>query len=521
MAPPRPWAIVGGLVAAALAVAAGAGVARLIDVVSPIDAVARAAIDRTPEWLKTWAIDQFGTDNKRVLRGGIYAVLAVTAGATAIAHGHRRWAAPTAYTVFGVLGAWAAVTRAEQTAAALIPVAIAAVVGAATVDRLVRQQPIEIPGPSVAASGWQRRRFLRGAAVASGAAVVLGTYARASRRAEITELEAERELPLPAAQGATAPGAEIDETTPAATDSTGTVTALRDITPFVTPNDDFYRIDTAPTYPLISSADWQLDISGLVDQPITLTYDELLAMPMIERTITLCCVSNEVGGPYIGNAVWQGVLLKDVLDLAGVQPAAEQVFSTSYDGWTCGFPTSVALDGRDNLVAVGMNGEPLPLDHGFPVRLVVPGLYGYVSATKWLRRIELTTWDEASGYWIPRGWARDAPVKTHSRIDVPRRRDTLAEGPVAIAGVAWAQHRGIAKVEVRIDDGDWRVANLGDDVSDDAWRQWWFDWQATPGEHRLQVRATDNDGETQTEVVAPVAPDGATGYHTRTVTVGG
>jgi DMSO/TMAO reductase YedYZ molybdopterin-dependent catalytic subunit len=242
-------------------------------------------------------------------------------------------------------------------------------------------------------------------------------------------------------------------------------------------------------------------------------------MAQVERIITLCCVSNTVGGDLIGNAVWQGVLLRDVLDRAGVQAGAEQVFSRSVDGFTCGFPVTATQD-RDCLIAVGMNGEALPLRHGFPARLVVPGLYGYVSATKWLEQIELTTWDAEEGYWVPRGWSRDGPIKTHSRIDVPRRGDDVSAGPTAVAGVAWAQHRGIAKVEVRVDDGPWQEARLGDDVTDDAWRQWVYEWDATPGDHKLQVRATDRTGETQTDEVAPPAPNGATGYHTRRVSVG-
>jgi DMSO/TMAO reductase YedYZ molybdopterin-dependent catalytic subunit len=230
-------------------------------------------------------------------------------------------------------------------------------------------------------------------------------------------------------------------------------------------------------------------------------------------------VSNEVGGEYISNASFQGVMLADLLNEAGVQSGAEQVFSTSLDGWTCGFPVAVALDGRDAMIAVGMNGEALPLEHGFPARLVVPGLYGYVSATKWLSTIELNKWDDAEGFWVPRGWARDAPIKTQSRIDVPRDGEKVKAGSAKIAGIAWAQHRGIDKVEVRINDGDWQEARLANDVTIDAWRQWVLDWDATPGKYTIQVRATDKDGNTQTADEAPPDPDGATGYHTRTVKV--
>jgi hypothetical protein len=257
----------------------------------------------------------------------------------------------------------------------------------------------------------------------------------------------------------------------------------------------------------------------MIDHEIVMSYDQLLAQPMVERMVTLCCVSNEVGGDLIGNAVWQGVLLRPLLEEAGVHPEAEQVFSESVDGFTCGFPVAAALDGRDCLIALGMNGEPLPRAHGFPARLVVPGLYGYVSATKWLQRIELTTWGASQGYWIPRGWSREGPIKTQSRIDVPRPNETVKAGTVTVAGVAWAQQRGVAKVEIRIDGGEWREARLGDGAGVDAWKQWVYEWDAAPGDHSLQVRATDTTNHPQTEQVAPPAPNGATGYHTRHLTV--
>jgi len=262
-----------------------------------------------------------------------------------------------------------------------------------------------------------------------------------------------------------------------------------------------------------------MDINGRVDNPLRLTYDDLLARPQVERIVTIACVSNEVGGDLIGNAVWQGVLLADLLNEVGVHSDATQVFGVSVDGWTSGFPVEVAQDGRDAMIAIGMNGEPLPLKHGFPARMIVPGLYGYVSATKWLSRIQLTTWDEAIGYWVPRGWSRDAPIKTQSRIDVPQRGQTVAAGPTTIAGIAWAQHRGVAKVEVRIDDGIWNEARLGADVTVDTWRQWLYQWESTPGDHTIQVRATDNNGDTQIEELSRPDPNGATGYHTRAVTV--
>jgi hypothetical protein len=272
-------------------------------------------------------------------------------------------------------------------------------------------------------------------------------------------------------------------------------------------------VDTAVFVPSVSADGWTLRVHGMVDRPITLTYEELVARPLIERDITLACVSNEVGGPYVGNARWVGAPLADLLREAGVRPGADQLVSRSSDGWTAGTPTSVVLDGRDAMLAVSMNGEPLPLEHGFPVRMVVPGLYGYVSATKWLVDLELSTFAAFDPYWVQRGWAEQAPVKTQSRIDTPRAGDRLRAGTIPVAGVAWAQHRGIRAVEVQVDDGPWIPAELGAEDTVDTWRQWMFPWEATAGTHRLTVRATDGSGIEQTAEVVPPFPDGATGHH--------
>jgi DMSO/TMAO reductase YedYZ molybdopterin-dependent catalytic subunit len=291
------------------------------------------------------------------------------------------------------------------------------------------------------------------------------------------------------------------------------------VAPFVTPNGDFYRIDTALFVPQVRTEGWTLRVHGMVDRELELTFDDLLGRELVEADVTLACVSNEVGGDLIGNARWLGARLDELLREAGVQRGATQLVPRSRDGFAAGFPTEVALDGREALVAVGMNGEPLPLRHGFPARLVVPGLYGYVSATKWLTEIELTTWDAFDSYWVRRGWAKEAPIKTQSRIDTPRSGASLRPGRVAVAGVAWAQGRGIEAVEVQVDDGPWRPARLAAAVGDDTWRQWVYEWDAEAGDHVLAVRATDGTGETQPEErVAPI-PDGATGWHTIEVSV--
>jgi DMSO/TMAO reductase YedYZ molybdopterin-dependent catalytic subunit len=291
------------------------------------------------------------------------------------------------------------------------------------------------------------------------------------------------------------------------------------LSPFTTPNLAFYRIDTALVVPQIQAEDWSLRIHGMVDRELRLTYDELLARPMIETDVTMTCVSNEVGGGLVGNARWQGVRLADLLDEVGVQDGATQIVGRSADGWTNGFPTANATDGRDAIVAVAMNGEPLPIEHGFPARIVVPGLYGYVSATKWVTELELTGFDDFDGYWVRRGWAKEAPIRTQSRIDTPKGLARIAPGRTAVAGVAWAQLRGVDKVEVRVDDGPWVEARLAEVPSDATWRQWVHEWDATPGRHTITTRATDGTGETQPEERMAPIPSGATGWHNVVVSV--
>jgi DMSO/TMAO reductase YedYZ molybdopterin-dependent catalytic subunit len=293
---------------------------------------------------------------------------------------------------------------------------------------------------------------------------------------------------------------------------------IEGITPLMTPNDDFFRIDTALSVPRVDLANWRLEIKGNVRTPFSISYDELLAMPQVEAPITLACVSNRVGGTLIGTAMWQGVEVRTLLDRAGVEPSGEQIVGTSVDGYNAGFPTSAAFDGRSSLVAIGMNGVPLPLDNGFPARIVVEGLYGYVSSTKWLRSIELTEWDSFNGYWIQQGWAKDGPIKMSSRIDVPRNGARQPEGIVTLAGVAWAPNTGVAAVEVLID-GVWRRATLGDSLSGGVWRQWYYDWNAKKGEHEIAVRCIDADGQVQTGEITPNPIAGHTGWEYRSITI--
>lgn len=295
--------------------------------------------------------------------------------------------------------------------------------------------------------------------------------------------------------------------------------AIDGATPLLTPTTSFFRIDVADAVPVVDASTWRMSVKGRVARPFDLSYDELLALPQVAAPITLACVSNRVGGGLIGTAVWQGVELRTLLERAGVDPTGTQIVGRSVDGFTAGFPTSLALDGRPALVAVGMNGEPLPRDHGFPARLVVAGLFGYVSATKWLSSIELTGWKDFDGYWITRGWAKEGPVLSSSRIDVPFEEARVPAGEVTLAGVAWAPMAGVAGVEVRIDDGPWSSTQLGPVLADGAWRQWRRPWAATPGRHTITVRVIDGNGQVQEAARRPVLPAGATGLDERVVTV--
>lgn len=293
-----------------------------------------------------------------------------------------------------------------------------------------------------------------------------------------------------------------------------TVVPDGEMLPFITPQSQFYRIDTAiGNTPQLDAATWNMRITGMVDRDVVLTLADINALPQASHVITLGCVSNEVGGDLIGTAEWGGVLLVDVLKLAGVQAGAEQLVSTSVDGWTCGTPLDAVLDGRPAMLVTSMNGEPLSYEHGFPVRMVVPGLFGYVSATKWLSEINITTWDAFDAYWVDRGWSKTGPFLASSRIDVPRDGATVASGTVMVGGFAWAPRSGVSAVQLRVDEGEWQDAQLLDGASGDTWTQWKYEWSAGVGEHRLTVRCVNGDGEVQTDEETRVDPDGARGHH--------
>jgi DMSO/TMAO reductase YedYZ molybdopterin-dependent catalytic subunit len=476
---------------------------------SPIIAVGQSAIDATPEWLKSFAIRTFGSQDKTVLLAGIAAALVVFAIVLGIASVRRVQAGVVGLLVLGAVGVAAALSRPTARAADALP-AVAAAGAGVTALLLLRGTLVPSEAWHPVAGGVQpaaldRRRFLLGAAAGALAAVTAGSVGSVlARRFRADASRAAVRIPTavspaePELAGIPVPG----------------------LSPLYTPNDRFYRVDTALLVPSVMAEDWRLRVHGMVDREITLDYERLLSRPLIERDITLACVSNPVGGRYVGNARWVGAPLRELLEEVGVHPAADQLVGRSVDGFTTGTPTAIAMDGRDAMLAVAMNGEPLPLPHGFPVRMIVPGLYGYVSATKWLVELELTTFEAFDPYWVRRGWAEQAPVKTMSRIDTPTPFLRVPPGTVPVAGVAWAQHRGIDRVELRVDRGPWIEAELAAVDTIDTWRQWLVRWDAAPGDHRLEVRATDGTGATQTADRSEPFPDGATGHHTVLVHVG-
>ena len=504
--PVRRSALLGalaGLLAALAALAAAELAAVLVrPEASPVVAVGGSVIDATPTWLKEFAIRQFGTNDKPVLIGSILAVLVLLSLVTGALAVRRRVIGLAGVAVLGLVGAAAAATRPAAEALDPLPSLVGAVIGAMALILLLR--PV---AESAAATDESRRQVLVTALCVGAAAVAAGTVGRLvnSRRGDVSAARAAVDLPVPGSVATPLPA--------------GSELRIKDLSPFTTPNKDFYRVDTALVVPQVGTDGWTLKVHGMVDKEIELTFDQLLARDLVERDITLTCVSNEVGGKYAGNARWLGAPLADLLEEAGVDPRADMILSTSTDGMTIGTPTAVVMDGRDALLAVGMNGEPLPAEHGFPVRMVVPGLYGYVSATKWLTDLELTRFDAATPYWTKRGWAKKAPIRTMSRIDTPRPFAKPQPGRVAVAGVAWAQHRGVAKVEVRVDGGAWQKARLAEVPSTDTWRQWVWEWDATSGSHTLEVRATDSTGATQPEKRRTPYPSGATGWHSTAVTV--
>ncbi|MGW9173372.1 molybdopterin-dependent oxidoreductase [Streptomyces decoyicus] len=523
-----------GLVAgyAALGVAELAAVAVRPEA-GPVTAVGGAAIDRTPAAVKDWAIRNFGTNDKLILELGILTALALFAMALGVPAPRFRRTASAGVLVFGVVGALAATGRPDSTGVLdALPSVVGALVAAAVLFLLAgclagsgrspqasdsASDPASDPASDSvfgSFSAVDRRRFVlgvAGVAAASTGAGYLGGRLNAADAAQAAESRATVKLPAPASAAPALPR--------------GVDLKLPGLSPFTTPHRDFYRVDTALTVPRVDVGTWKLRIHGMgVRRPLAVDFQDLLHRRLVERDITMTCVSNEVGGSYVGTARWLGVRLAGLLEEAGVRPPskggpADQLVARSVDGMTLGTPVETVMDGRDALLAVGMNGEPLPFEHGFPVRMLVPGLFGYVSACKWIQDIELTTFDVYDPYWVRRDWAAKAPVKTASRIDTPKPFAHVEAGTVAVAGVAWAQHKGIDRVEVRVDGGPWQRTELAAEGPVDTWRQWSWGWRARSGTHTLEVRATDRTGYTQTDKRARTLPDGASGWHSVVVTV--
>jgi len=522
------WAgALAGALSAAVAVATSELIAGLVPgTPSLVIAMGALAISLQPPGAKDFMAGLFGTNDKAALNiMVVVAVLAIAAVAGAVA-ARRFRAGASVFVVFGVV---AAVAAAAQPLAAPFPaIATAAIATAAGLAglRLLLDLAPRIPAVATAAAApeatpadapvgpasedleWTRRRFLIASALTLGGVAVAGTLGRIRLDAQHpTGVVSSTKLP-----------AALMPVAPLAADQ---VLQAPGLSPMVIPNDQFYRIDTALEVPQVDVSSWHLDVKGMVDHPLAFTYDELLAMPLYEQYVTIACVSNTVGGPLVGNTIWTGVRLKDVLAQAGVQQGATQIVGRSVDGFTVGFPTAWATaPEREPLIVVGMNRVPLPADHGFPARLIVPGLYGYVSATKWLSSIELTTREAVDGYWVPLGWAKDAPILTQSRIDFPIGGQQLPPGPIQIAGVAWAPDRGVSRVEVSLDGGAWQTAAMSRPISNATWVQWLLLWTAATGRHTIEVRATDDSGSVQTDQVSDPAPDGARGHHRVTVNVG-
>jgi DMSO/TMAO reductase YedYZ molybdopterin-dependent catalytic subunit len=502
------WAALAGV----LAGAAGLAVAELVAAVvapgaSTLFAGGAAVIDAVPPWLKDFAVEAFGTNDKAVLLGSMGVVLALGAALAGGLELRRPPSGALLIAAVGVVGAIVAMLRPDATPLWALP-SIVGIGGAMVLLRqaVARLRPVaDLRADS--GSAVDRRGFLVVTGIAAGVSVLALVGSRVVSAGAAAVNVVREKIRLPAAR-TTAPavpaGADLE---------------LDGLVPYITPNQEFYRIDTALRVPQLDPAQWSLEVHGLVDEPFTITWDELLALPLEEHHVTLSCVSNPVGGDLIGNALWLGYPIRALLERAKPQAGADMVLSRSDDGFTAGTPLDVLQDpDRANLLAIGMNGEPLPVDHGFPARLVVPGLYGYVSATKWVTSLEVTTFDADQGYWTPRGWSALGPVKVQSRIEVPR--GPVAPGAVTVAGVAWAPHTGIDAVEVRADDGEWVPAELAETVGADTWRQWRASLDLDAGDHTLAVRATDADGLVQTDAEAPPAPDGATGWHTVNVSVG-
>lgn len=512
----RPAAVVVGVVAVISAVAVGHLVAGFLNPnASPVIAVGNSVRDLTPPAITEWAIAHLGDAKKALVFVGVGVALVVMGAVAGLISRRRSWPGMALAAVIGLAGLLSVLDQATVSGVDLLAPVLSLLAGVGVfwfLHGLARTRaglPATRSDSDTGGVGTTRRRFLwtsAGVAVGAAAFGTVGQFLAGRRDAESSR----------AAIGALTPR------TPAPPIPDGADFARFGTPRFLTSNRDFYRVDTAlVSVPQVRAEDWLLRIHGMTERTATFSFNDIRDRPLVERTITMTCVSNEVGGPYISTANFIGVPLRDLLDEARVRSGADQLFSTSVDGWTAGTPVDAVMDrDRGALLAIGMNGEPLPTEHGFPARMVVPGLYGFVSATKWVVDMELTTFGAAESYWRERGWGVKAPIKTQSRIDVPRGFATLPPGRVTIAGIAWAQTVGIDRVEVRVNGGAWQQAELATEVNDQTWRMWRLEVELAPGSYKAEVRATDRDGRTQTPERVPPIPDGATGWHSTDFTVG-
>ncbi|WP_208971819.1 molybdopterin-dependent oxidoreductase [Kineococcus rubinsiae] len=499
----RLAAVLAGLLSGGLTLGVGTLLASFVTrSADPVLGVGQEFITRTPEWLKEWAIRQFGEADKAVLLGSLYVTLVLLFVVIGLVALRRLRVGLALVLLLGLAAVGATVNRPDATALSWLPSTVGTLAGAGALLLLVRALHARTP----AATGPLSRRSVLFGAVAGAAALTAGAGTAVNRSNSVAATRAGIVLPRPSSAAPALP-AGLD--------------SVDAITPYVTSAKDFYRVDTALSVPQVDVAGWTLRIHGMVDREITVTFDDLLGEDLVERWMTMTCVSNEVGGNLVGNARWLGMPLARLLERAGVRPEADMLFSRSVDGFTISTPVAAVTDGRDAMIAIGMNGEPLTDVHGFPARMIVPGLYGYVSACKWITEIEVTRFDAQTAYWTDRGWAEQAPIKTATRIDVPMSFAMIPAGQtVPIAGVAWAQTRGISRVEVRIDDGDWADATLVPTVSTSTWVQWTYAWDgATAGSHTIRARATDATGQVQTEDVVKPIPDGSSGWPSKFFTI--
>ncbi|GAA1636510.1 molybdopterin-dependent oxidoreductase [Microbacterium flavum] len=481
---------------------------------SPILAVGGFVIDIVPQPFKEFAIATFGANDKIALLAGLGLAVVIASAIGGVLEYLRSPLGVVVVAIAGVLSTAAIVSRTGVTPLSFLPPVIATVAASVVLivlGRRLRRWRNGVPEGSESDAdrrGVDRRGFFLLAGIAGASAVVVGVAARVVTAAtsSVEALRSALRLPPPRSRLTVPAGAELD---------------VPGLSPLFTPNADFYRVDTALTVPTVDPTTWRLVVDGMVDQRVELSFDDLVGMGLDEYGITLTCVSNEVGGQLVGNAVWLGVPVRDILRMAGPQAGADMVLSRSVDGYTASTPlSSLTDDGLDAILAVAMNGEPLPAEHGFPVRMVVPGLYGYVSATKWLTELKVTTFAADEAYWTPRGYSAEAPIKLASRVDVPKAGDAVPAGRVAVAGMAWAQPVGVDRVEVNIDDTGWMPVTLSAPVNGDTWVQWMYEWDATPGTHYIAVRARNKNGDLQIQERAPIAPNGSSGWQRVLVTVG-